>query len=163
MRKRAMMTAIVFAALCGACGGPVIQGLWQIEEAASHDCVSSSSGGLICQAPEGLDQNQSSGVLRVDLLESGHLRLTDVDGRSIPGQSYSDGARFRWFLEQQHGECLDTEQITLELSLVEDQLTGFRRQTHARNAACGQQGVTDKGWILQGVRVAVPEQNEAQQ
>lgn len=135
-----------------ACGPPVAEGLWFVTEKASHDCLSDDEGQLICDATEDLDKTISSGLIRVDALSSGRLRVIDLQGHSILGKAYADGAQFRWYHEQQEADCSQTLDIELSLKIVDDKLTGFRRDSNTRGKNCNQPGLHDLGFLLDGQR-----------
>ena len=138
-----------------ACGPPVAQGLWLVDKTASHDCLSDDQGQLVCQPPEGLDKTEQRGLLRVDRLASGRLRLIDLQGDSVIGKAYVDGALFRWYQKTRQADCEEILDIELSLKIdADDKLTGFRRESNTRGDSCTQPGLHDLGFLLKGVRDA---------
>lgn len=138
--------------MLSACGPPLAQGLWLVSEQASHDCLTDERDQLLCSTPEELDKTISTGLIRVDTLPSGRLRVIDLQGHSIPGRAYSDGAVFRWYQQNQQADCKQTLNVELSLKIVDEHLSGFRQESSTRSADCNQAGLHDQGFVLEGDR-----------
>jgi hypothetical protein len=122
----------------------------------SHRCRGGELG-LICDDDSTLDPAARSGQIQIDDLGGGGLRLIDVDGRTFVGQSYSDGARFRWTARLSDGDasCVESSEEVLELIEEGAILSGQRRVFQARSEGCGVASSTDLGYVVQATRVEV--------
>jgi hypothetical protein len=139
-----------------ACGPPLAEGTWSLVERMSHRCRGGELG-LICDDDTTLDPAARQGQVQIDDVGGGRLRLLDVDGRVFAGQSYSDGARFRWSGRQSDAEalCVETREEVLELIAEGEGLGGQRRVFQTRSEGCGVASSSDLGYVVQASRVEV--------
>jgi hypothetical protein len=155
MRSQRRLISLLLLTAAAACGGPVAEGRWQLQEIMSHRCRSAGDTGLICDSDEALPTARSEGAVTIVDLGYNRLQLIDVDGRVTVGRSYVDGARFRW-LERRtdDGACVETSDEILELVVEGEGLSGQRRVYAAQSEACGAASITDEGFVVYAVRLA---------
>lgn len=144
---------VVGGLLLTGCGPPVAAGTWEVVEFMVHRCRTASDKALRCDPEDGLEDGERGGFMVIAETDAGRLRLVDVDGRPLVGQSFADGARFRR-LERRSGDgegCAESTEEIVELHIADDVLDGQRRILSTLTD-CGRGGSTDEGFALNGRR-----------